>query len=428
MMFGNRDVKNIRFSAEANLILLILFCAVFNDILRIPETKLSLFRILIPLAIVIILRNYAKTRKLVELYILFFLLSFFQNLFYYSFFEFENQIDFVWIIQYQLLYLSIFIIFALIRLLRSININIFLSIYDIGFLYLSILLVMLYVLSVFRFPLHIDNRNNYACGLAIVFPWLLIKASKRKVLHLFLALLIPIELYWGDSKLALIGVLLQLQVLIIVKLAKIIRNGNRFVPILIGIAALVGVAIIMNPNTNINGYYTRELAIGVIGNILKNDLYPEGPQSLYVRTNATIHLLRVIPSTFLIGLGPGNSSRLLGVLMPNLAQLKNSQTLSPHNGILEFIVDGGIPAIYFVYVLAKFGLTKLFRSSSLSESNIFSMTVILTFFVWGQSASGILTIYIIFIVFAWTYENQIRLKEDEKKYCYNFCTKSMVNR
>lgn len=394
-----------KFSIEKKIILIILFFAVFNDIIRIPNTKISFFRLSLPIILLILYINFRIIYKYVLLIMALLIVSVMQNIVFIQFLKLENTIDFVWLVQYAFLYICIIIQFMLVHILKEKYRECFEKLYTIGIPFIGGLCIIGYILAVNRVVSYVDNQNNYACSLAVVFPWFLIHAYKKNRRYYFICILIVLELFWGDSKVALMGVVMQVGILCCVLLVKEFRHGWKGIYFLIPIMIVTLLVGVMSPIT-INGYRISEMFSSMVQRISSGKLYDTSETSLTFRTNAIIYLFHGLLETGFLGIGIGNSAKVLGYAMPEIVASKGLSVtaLSPHIAWLEFFLDGGIWAICLcVYIYAS-AIKKFLHTSRCEEKAIYSFCVILSLPVWVMSASGIYTIYFIFIVAAFLSE------------------------
>lgn len=389
---------------EKKVILFILFFAVFNDVIRIPNTKLSFFRLSLPIVIVILYVNFKLIYKYVLLVMALLIISLLQNIVFIQVLKLESAIDFVWLAQYAFLYICIIIQFMLVHILRKKYGNCFKKLYTVGIPLIGILCVFGYVLAVKDVVSYIDNRNNYACSLAVVFPWFLINAYKKNRVYYFVCILIVLELIWGDSKVALMGVVMQLGILCCVFVVKKTRHGWKGIYFLIPIMAVIFLMGVMSPVT-INGYSIRGMFTSMVQRISSGELYDTNATSLQFRINAIIYLINALFEVGFLGIGIGNSTKFLGYAMSGGL---GGVPLSPHIAWLEFFLDGGVWVICLCMYIYGSAMKKFLHSKRCNEKTIYSFCVILSFPVWVISASGIYTTYSIFIVFAFLVEYRER--------------------
>lgn len=400
---------------ESIVILFIFVCAVLNDLLRIPNTIFSLYRLLLPLAVLLIIINIGLTWKHICFTLFFIIVSVIQNLVYIKVYQYESQIDIRWFLEYTFFYFCIFILFMLMHILHVKDKYIFDVLFTKGVFVIGIMCMLLYICSVLRVPDYIDNQNNYGCCLAAVFPYFLICAlSKRNKVSMAICAFILAELLWGDSKSALMGVLVQLGIIGSIYICKKVRNGWKAIYILIPVVVVMLLCFVLSPVT-INGYPIKEMFINLVSRVIKGETYPESIGSMVYRTNSMIHLIDIIKTTYCMGVGPGNTSKLLGYLMPKVAAEKGSLALSPHNSWLEFISDCGIWALILLVVSLGYGMGKVFKARKLDDVDIFITAFIISFPLWSLSASGMYTVYLVFIAIAWMFEKSKERKEKWKK-------------
>lgn len=396
---------------ECNFILIVLFLSIFNDLIRIPNTVITGYRFLLPIIFLISLYYIQYTYQFFLFVIFLMFSSIMQNIVFLKFLEFEQVFDWEWWIRYLIHYMSIVAIFMMIHLLRIKNRKIFLQMFYKGINFIGpLIMVGYFVACMSTSPKKIiDNRNNYGCGLAVVFPWYFICGMYGRWRYLIICGIIIFELFWGDSKAVLVGILLEMGVIIITRISQKSKEGKKANYFFFPIILILSISIAISP-IRINGYVIRDMFLGMFSHILKGELYVEEASSLIYRTNAIVHLLKVMTQSYFLGIGPGNSGKALKYLMPKIAvAYEADKILSPHNTLLEFFCDCGIWSILLCIWVGLKAMRKLFQPKNLRPIDIYYVAFTLSFPMWVMSASGIYTIYIIFIVIAWLYENN---KED----------------
>ncbi len=391
---------------EYIIMILALFFAVFSDLLRIPSTKISFFRIMIPIIIIIVIKNNKLLHKYYFFLMLFFLVSFVQVLSYR--YLWGNQVNHSWshYLNYLFLYFEIWLIFAMIKIIYCKYFTIFRYFVDETFIVFTIVIAILYYFAVIRVPSYIENQNNYSCIFNIIIPLLIAKGKNNKICYLFVPILL-LEMLWGDSKISLIVALIEIIVMAIVFVAKQFKNYSAIIIILV-LGMIAFLVWILSLDIYINGYNIKIMINGMLTHIKDLTLYPDLGKSLNVRTNTIIILIRELLRTSFLGIGIGNSVLLCGLFLPNtLNSITSNVGISPHNPLLEFISDNGVWAIILVIVLFVFFAKKLiFDSKNASKGDIACRVVVITFPLWCMSASGLYTTFFVWIFIAYVLINE----------------------
>lgn len=392
---------------ETGFILLALFLAVFNDAIRIPNTVLSGYRLLLPIILVmsLVYIKYSYSFFMVAGWIL--VVSIAQNIVFLQVFQLEQNLDFKYGLLYLTHYCSIIAIFILVHLLKIRDEEMFQQLFYKGMVVIGILCMLAYAETKLNVLGNVNfaNINDYGCCLAVVFPWYFIQLLYGKWRYLLLCGIIFVELYWGDSKAALVGVLIEIGIITVIALSKKIKE--KVIYFLVFIMMILGIALVLSP-IRVNGYSIREMFFGMASHILMGELYEPSIASLNYRTNAIIYILRGILQSCFLGIGPGNSGKLLKYAMSEAIGAADVSVLSPHNALLEFFCDCGILAMLISgYIFVK-AIKMLFQAKHLEKIDIYFVAFTISFPIWVISSSGIYTVFLIFIVMAWLYENSRR--------------------
>lgn len=386
---------------------LILFLAVFNDIIRVPNTVISGYRLLLPIILCMTLSNIQFTWKYFWLGSGMIFLLFIQNIVFCQVFQYEDTIDFAWQLRYLFYYFGIIAIFILMHLLRKKDQVIFKKFFYKGIPIFGILCLISYVGAITPFleKINFTNWNDYGACLAAVFPWFFMECFFGKKRNVAFCMAVIVALWKGDSKVALCGILIQIGIISSIALIKKVRQGSKLFLFLLPAIIIICFVIILSP-IKVNGYSIRIMFTGMASHIIKGEVYKDSSTSLHFRTDAIIYMLRIIKSSHFMGVGIGNTGKLLRQLMPDVVsgQKLGSIALSPHHALLEFFCDCGIWAIILCVYIYGVTIKKMFHAKRLDKMEIFFVTFTLSFPVWIMSSSGIYTIYFIFIIIAWLCE------------------------
>ena len=162
----------------SKIIWIILFCSFFNDILRIPGTVISVYRMMIPIALILAILCFKDVWDFIPVMLIAICLLVIQNIFFCSVLKIEDNVDLGWQFQYLLHYAGIIVIFILVRILRKENVSEFnkllLRLTSV-ISYLNIFAYM-FILTPYAIGFNFSNRNNYAASLVAIFPWHFLKA------------------------------------------------------------------------------------------------------------------------------------------------------------------------------------------------------------------------------------------------------------
>ena len=306
-------------------IVITLFLAIFNDIIRVPDTTLSAYRLMLPAVFCIVVINFNITWKYFFFMIGMSFLLALQNIIFCKVLKFESSIDTIWQIKYSIHYFSIITVFMLLRVLRKKNSVMFENIFLKGIPFVGGLCILAFIgawLNPFQ-NIHFTNVNDYGACLAAVFPWLFIELKRKRKNLLFCAAIL-IVLWLGDSKCALAGILIQVSVISSVMLIKKIKQGNRVLIFIVPIVIALCLLIALSP-VRINDYPIRDMFIDMSSHIIKGEVYNKNNSSLKYRTNAIIYMLYGMKQSWFMGIGIGNTGKMLGYLMSDLVIKKNGR-------------------------------------------------------------------------------------------------------
>lgn len=396
------------------LIYIILVLSVFSDVLRIPGSAVTFFRLSLPFAVLILaFYPYWFLKYWIIISGLFFL-SLVQYILFFSVIHPELDLSVNNFIQYLFFYSCAILVFFLVKILQMNNEEVFerrFTSFIVGMgIVLGGILLLYDILSKGIGGMQLDNPNNYACCMTAFFPFLLIQVlGKKKSRYLFLIILILGILVYSDAKAALFGSVLQIGVF----LALFFESANkqkvlrwRLSVVGIGIIFLVAI-LILNPH--INGYTIRGTILEPVERLVQNNPYPIYTTSITFRTNTTIFAIWELIHTAGIGLGMGNTGVLLKhtftALNPEYQQAINATFLSLHNSWLEIALDIGIPVLVFYIIVFIYIFKLYFGKPYLTQVEKIRIVYTLSFPIWVIGPSGIYTLYfllltIAFLVFA----------------------------
>lgn len=402
-----KDRKNKNIVSFAIYIVLVL--SIFSDILRVPGSTMTFFRLGLPFAIgILMLYPYWFSRFFLIILGLA-LLSVVQYILLFGISHVELDLSVNNFMRYMFFYSCMILVFFLVKLLQINNTDTFeknFSTFLIGAGVILTGIIILYnILSKAISGLQLDNPNNYACCLSALFPFLLIKLyGKKKFQYLILTAVVFFVLIYSDAKAALFGCILQVGIFF----ALVFQSESekkilhwRFLIIGIGIFVLFGI-LVLNPQ--IHGYSMRGTILEPILRVIHNDPYPIYTTSITFRTNTTIFAVWELIQTAGIGVGIGNTGILLKntftALNPEYQQAANASVLSLHNAWLEFALDIGIPAIIFYIVVLSYVFKLYFKKPNLTQIEKIRVIYTLTFPIWVLGPSGVYTLYFLLLTMA----------------------------
>ena len=402
-----------------SFIAVILFFSVLNDVLRVPGTPVSLFRLLLPLILLYCLPYIKKKKNLIVIAILLIALYVVQSYVFSKLLLKKDYLNITHIGTYIVYFVSVFTIFLSIRVLREKKGDAFEKyffdfILKVGYVYTILFFISMSPLCE---VLGTANRNTYAAGVAAIFPIYLISAYSGRMLDNIVCILVIAGMYIGDCKAAMMGVFLQIGVFVVTLFMRRIKDSKKYFVLLFGML-VVCILLLLNSSFSINSYNIGEMFYNMRDHILNLELFPNNNSSLAYRTNSIVLLIKALLESRFLGLGLGNTSIYLAEIMKNdlPASLSASTSISPHFGLLEFYVDCGIWGIVVTVIPLVIAIRKLINGKNNDLLDCAFIMFTISFPMWCMSASGIYTVYIIYIMMAFFLE--IGCLKKEKLYVY----------
>lgn len=388
---------------------LVVYTSFFNVIMRSSiESNVTLFRLLAPVALFIIFLK--KPNDIFLKFLLFFVF------FVYSFFlavSYSSDLSQFFPSVVHFLYLfSLYCVFWYLRILQRDRFEESVWLLMKSLIALIFIFILIEVIFDYNIPnLYVIedgwapairafywNQNDLAvvlCG----FCWFLFFNQRvNAIAKLVVFLLFSAIILYNGSKSAFIALFLIsfLSALNFVRLH--IREYLLSLVIFFSISILVCIsfayAFIDYEFSTSQGTYTfRELISNPIARIVALESTGEMWGSTNNRVDATIFVLIEYFKTFGLGLGPGGSWLVLTFPMYELGGAK-----SPHNALLQFVVDFGFPVLIGYFYLVLRAVIILLKKHCYILDKIRSCAI-LTFPVLGLSQSGaIVTNYSFFVM------------------------------
>lgn len=382
------------------IIILILCASLLNDALRIPDTAISLYRILIPVACLIILRYCQILKKEIIAIFFIFILNILQNILSVFIFNLFRSFSAYYFTTYAIHYFSFFICMLLVKLLCE-------KYPEKGIKYFSFInmfacywtLIINVISSTGIYNITVNNRNTFAVVLAATTPYFLSTWNKHKIKNSIVVLAVFLELYFFDSKAAFFGVLLEVCITIVLQSAHYVKEKVVHILLTTLIFGTAGIMILFNISVTINGYNINYMFFEMFRRIRDLNLFPVNTTSLRYRVNVIIYGIRTLAQTFAVGIGEGNFGRLLAQYMPDqvISMHAKNNALSPHYALLEYVVDNG----WWLIILLISWYRRIFKLlkniQDIGNVGICYIVFFITMPLWIMSSSGIYTIYAFFI-------------------------------
>lgn len=376
---------------------ILLAMAIFSAVLRLyPDSPLTLFRILMPISILVIGKTCSRfLSKLISLSLFFVVLSFVQN--YLTCSCLYPQIHAYWpnnLITFCTHYITLFVVITLVFCVWYIDKkNFFINIIAFASFILKLSLFLYYVYFVIgndptTFPLF-DNINNFGCVLAGGVLVVLFDKSLNKLWKCILLASILFALYYNDSKLALFGGIMEIGMFVYYRFSNVISLKHIVLPFLL-IISIIGAYYFFSSSFVINGYDMYGLIMEPIQSIFEGNFFPTSDSSITYRANCIIGIFLILFHSLGIGVGPGNTGLILQTMLPNLGSHYDKDFVSSHIWWFEVMADiGWIVIIPMILIFIK--QFRAYLSLKSSSSKLFSQIFIISFPLWSMSASGLYT-------------------------------------
>lgn len=403
---------------KVNSLYIILFFGVFADILRIPGTVITIYRLLMMIGVVVAMSlSPGKICKGLLLIVTFLLFNIIQGR---IFTEFVDIIYFIpgYILKYEYFYLcigiTIMMVYAIYIKQKSgfiVAFKRFIYIISVG----NILVFLLYIIMGFEWAVkYFTNVNDYGTSLAAFFPILCTDAveKKKKRYYAFAVLIIILE-YINDCKLCCIGILAEIMVIALLY-GNRYGKGRRIVKILSHLFVLtiiMMVIYVIASDAVFMGSPIGLLILEPVKRIISLDFYPTSNSSGMFRVNVLIMGIIWTFKSYFIGLGAGSSTMLVKNFLAQYSVYETTALgLSVHNSWLEFLLDFGFIALIIYVGVIQFGIKGVLQ---LSKRRYYVPAVVcaLTIWIWGMQSSGSYTNFGLFTILTYYY---IRVKEENK--------------
>ena len=262
--------------------------------------------------------------------------------------------------------------------------------------------------------LYINNVNDYASCLALLYPLIWKRFCVKKSAGCLILLgTIPVLCLLNDCKLAFFAIIVQLLVGLYYINREALKKFKVIVFIFFAFATIIAVYNLYKMNVVINGYNINEMLAEPLEHILKGEMYPASNTSMSYRTNVIIVFIKWIKKTKLLGIGFGNAGIMMKYELIKHGLYStwiSNEAISPHNSLLEFLVEfGWIACALFIKVIIE--SIKIIKKSKLDYDDIMLLMVVISAVLWLQGPSIIITDYLIFIgIIYYAFNNKSEIK------------------
>lgn len=399
-MIGNK----IKINRNTAFLYFILFLSAYNDILRFPGTSFSLFRFFQPVTLLFCLLVSKKCKKVFIIYAIIVIINFLQS----NIFTLTNGIgfkfDFKNFLTFSYYYLCITTVICVTITIYEKNEvdfeeNFMRFIRNIGRIHLIILFLHGFLRA--NSNVILGNINNYGAAVVCICPIYIIRAyQKRKIIDIITCVLCLIALYFGDCKLSIAGMVFEIILVVLLSLRnKQNESKANLKPLyfVLGfIIILIVYYVLLNNDMGVSIVYGLTSAI----NNIRERNYISESTSIAYRTNVVILGLEWLWKTKLLGIGMGNFGRLVRMKIPYyFEKWTNTNYISPHNAILEMLIEFG-PISIVLYYRIIIRIIKTLKSER-TDRNILFLVVFISIWLWILNPSEILTLYVIWFVLAY---------------------------
>jgi len=386
-----------------------LFAGVFNDLLRIPSTEITLFRVLLPFAVIICLYCSKRARMLYVLYVILSFLAFVQSFIFCLVNKEGVAFDPVHLAKFLFYYACITVVIgAVIAVFEQApslfqkDFRIYMVISSLGHLGAFILR---YHLKVYE-DLLLNNQNDYGAMLAMVLPFFYYKLRRTyKLFYLSFTAIVIVYSVLNDCRTALFAIVLQILIIICLDMSKTMK-GSGWITVVIALMitlVLIMSALLSESGFELNGRNWDDTIVEPIKHIITGRSLDEHKSNLF-RTNATIESIKLVWRTKLLGIGAGNLGLVLRRALNDYPAMEEWVYLydyvSPHNAFFEFLLEWGYAAVIGFGLIIR-EIVRTIRKDHKTDIDKSFIVISISSLLWMIGPSGILVDYFIFIVFTY---------------------------
>ncbi len=249
-----------------------------------------------------------------------------------------------------------------------------------------------------------SNQNDMAVYLVFMIVLLLHYESKiiPKILFTLMSLYVC---YYNDSKIGFISIMMVVFAYMYLHVAKNIKSGfiRLLLTFTVTLFSIYIFVLILNSQIELifnSGDFTIQDLFLVPFNMIIN-LDPSGVYwggSIFNRADAIIYVLIEYLKTHGLGLGPGGSVYVLSLPEYELGGAK-----SPHNFVLQLLVEFGYPIlILYLYLIYEWFRRFMKRNISQADS-IFIVSIFIVPFIGMSQSGSIMQNYLFISVFTYIF-------------------------
>jgi hypothetical protein len=364
---------------------LILIFAYLNAVLRIsPESKLTLFRILIPLILIYtLIDSFSQFKSFYKILFIMLIYGLINSLLISKW----NSFNFTYFLHYS----TLLLLFFLVKVYSNkIGLHIFYK--HLKYFYIFMVIMgFLQILTRIPWP-NVEFRespnifflveNDYAAALGIFIPFLLIDKTGNKYINWLLALAGFYIIIIAEARITMISLILFF-IFILWDRFKIIGSLILLLFIYFGYNLLNEI--------DLGGNNLTELFKDPFMHIANLEPYNMGG-SIYDRTDALIYGILIYKESYGFGIGPGNTSAHL--FMDSDYKLATAESM--HNFFAQVIVEyGWLMVIGFFLIFAY--IKKIRSNAMFEENNAFKYFIFSAILTSLSQSEGLFSNYFFFV-------------------------------
>ena len=395
----------LRYSFSTMLLYMTLISAALNDLLRIPDTQISLFRIMMVFSVIYCLNVNSKCRKYMIVLLVLLLINIVQAINYSEMNNYGLGFSLDVFLFNAFFYCCIVAVIMVISTLanqdNNFEVNGLKIIKNISYFYVLILFVVLLDSNVYsQLTSHkiLTNMNDISASVAAVYPIFLYEALKEKdVRSIAFCIISFFVVCFLGRKLATAGMVVEI-------IAMFLYIGS----FKLTIKACWGILLFSFIGTIIYlldfGFFTKisnilDIVMMSADYIWDGHVFTKVDDSMSFRVSTFIYGAQEIVNSNFMGIGMGNAAYLLRDIMPmGDYMMKGDGAVSTHNFIIQLLLEFGFVAIVFFVMWLRYVL-RLIKIKIKGKLTCAFITMSTGVWLWGLAPSGFYTTYYIHIIF-----------------------------
>lgn len=426
-------ILDIKFKCNCKISLVIyfiLFSSFTSAVIR--QGQVTLFRVLLPLSIIIIYKQSKKYFfQMITVLTSLILFAFIQRFFFRTQLITVDNNYILRLFYFLFWYFCIIILFFLIKCLAFIeadnfqdNFILFVSQYIKICIVYFFIHIFLFNNIYYEFNI-MGNINNFSASLVAILPMFLFEFIKTKSFRpLLWIVLIFYILFKCDAKASILAALFQV-ILVIGIFLKDFKY--QFKILFVIFTFIIFYMLILSGKLNPLIDFVIEGGKRIYTNQMYLNSMSEG--SISVRVNIIIFLINNIFKNFIFGIGIGNTGYAIPVFL-NIPTDHHLNIVSSHTWLLELFLDLGLIIIIPYFLLIILSIKIYLKNNFLNIFDKYSVVFLLSFPILSLSASGLYTDYFILSLFVFSVINVLNNNEfiETKRFVHSkvCCIKSKL--